>query len=73
MMKQAFMSGAAVDVESHGSHHIVVMRLGQVRFWHGIGGLKVTVSRGIFWPFTITGTRTCVPHIRGSSRAVSEW
>jgi hypothetical protein len=40
------MGGA--DVVSHGSHHIVVMRLGQVRFEHGIGGLKVTVSSGIF-------------------------
>ncbi len=30
MMRQAFMRGAAVV--SHGSHHIVVMRLGQVRF-----------------------------------------
>ncbi len=30
MMRQAFMSGAAVV--SHGSHHIVVMRLGQARF-----------------------------------------
>jgi hypothetical protein len=42
------MSGAAVV--SHGSHHIpvVVMRLGQARFYHGIGGPKVTVSSGIF-------------------------
>ncbi len=39
------MSGAA-DV-SVGSHHVVVMRLGQARF--GIGGLKVTVSSGIFF------------------------
>jgi hypothetical protein len=46
MMRQAFMSGAAVV--SHGSHHIAVMRLGQVRFLHGIGGLKVTVSSEIF-------------------------
>ncbi len=30
IVRQAFMSGAAVV--SHGSHHIVVMRLGQVRF-----------------------------------------
>jgi hypothetical protein len=29
MMRQAFMSGAAVV--SYGSHHIVVMRLGQAR------------------------------------------
>ncbi len=26
----------------------------------------------IFWPFSPAGARTCVPHIRGSSRAVSE-
>ncbi len=26
----------------------------------------------IFWPFSPTGARTCVPYIRGSSRAVSE-
>jgi hypothetical protein len=39
MMKKAFRSGAAVVL--HGSHHIVVMRLGQVRFLHGIGGLNV--------------------------------
>jgi hypothetical protein len=30
MMRQAFMSGAAVVL--YGSHHIVVMRLGQARF-----------------------------------------
>jgi hypothetical protein len=30
MMRQAFMSGAVVV--SHGSHHIVVMRLGKVGF-----------------------------------------
>ncbi len=41
-----FMSGAAVV--SHGSHHIVVMRLGQARFQHGIGDLKVTVSSDFF-------------------------
>jgi hypothetical protein len=40
MMRQAFMSGAAMV--SHGSHHKVVMRLGQVRFFDGIGGLKGT-------------------------------
>ncbi len=34
---------------------------------------KVTVSSGIFWPSSPTGIRTCDPHIRGSSRAVSEW
>ncbi len=34
---------------------------------------KVTVSSGIFWPSSPTGIRTCNPHIRGSSRAVSEW
>ncbi len=31
---------------------------------------KVTVSSGIFWPSSPTGTRTCNPHIRGSSRAM---
>jgi hypothetical protein len=41
------MTGAAVV--SDGSHHIVVKRLGQARFLHGIGGLKVTVSSGIFF------------------------
>jgi hypothetical protein len=41
------MSGAA-EV-SDGSHHVVVMRLGQARFLHGIGGLKVTVSSEIFF------------------------
>jgi hypothetical protein len=41
------MSGAALV--SDGSHHVVVMRLGQDRFLHGIGGLKVTVSSGIFF------------------------
>jgi hypothetical protein len=57
------MSGAA-EV-SDGSNHVVVMRLGQARFLHGIGGLKVTVSSGIFfWPFSPTGTRTCAPHTR---------
>jgi hypothetical protein len=56
------MSGAA-EV-SDGSHHVVVMRLGQARFLHGIGGLEVTVSSGIFWPFSPTGTRTCAPYIR---------
>ncbi len=55
------------------SHHIVVMRLGQAGFWHGTGGLKVKVSSGNLWPFSPTGTRTCAPHIRGSSGAVSEW
>jgi hypothetical protein len=66
------MSGAAVV--SDGSHHVVVMRLRQARFLHGIRGLKVTVSSGIYFgPFSPTGTRTCAPHIRGSSRAVSEW
>ncbi len=55
------------------SHTVVVIRLGQVRFYHGIGGLKVTVSSRIFWSFSPTGTQTCAPHIRGSSRAVSEW
>ncbi len=49
MMRQAFMSGAAVV--SHGSHHIDVMRLVQARFYHGIGGLKVTVSSGIILAF----------------------
>jgi hypothetical protein len=52
--------------------YIVVMRLRQAGFWHGTGGLKVTVSSGNFWPFSPTGTRTCALHIRGSSRAVSE-
>jgi hypothetical protein len=66
------MSGAAVV--SDRSHHVVVMRLGKARFLHGIGGLKVTVSSGIFFlPFSPTGTRTCAPHNRGSSRAISEW
>ncbi len=60
-----FMGGAAVVL--HGSHHIVVVRLRQVMFYHGIGGLKVTVSSGSFWPFSLTGTWTCAPHIRGSS------
>jgi hypothetical protein len=41
------MSGA--DVVSDGSHHVVVMRLGQARFLHGIGGLKVTVSSVIYF------------------------
>jgi hypothetical protein len=41
------MSGAA-EV-SNGSHHVVVMRLGQARFLHRISGLKVTVSSGIFF------------------------
>jgi hypothetical protein len=49
------------------------MRLRQVGFWHGTGGLKVTVSSGNCGLFSPTGTRTCAPHIRGSSRAVSEW
>jgi hypothetical protein len=52
------------------SHHIVAMRLEQAGFQHGTGGLKVTVSSGNLWPFSPTGTRTCAPHIRGSSRAV---
>jgi hypothetical protein len=66
------MSGAAVV--SDGSHDVVVIMLGQARFLHGIGGLKVTVSSGIFfWPFSLTGTRTCAPLIRGSSREVYEW
>jgi hypothetical protein len=43
------MSGAAVV--SDGSHDVVVIRLGQARFLHGIGGLKVTVSSGIFLAF----------------------
>jgi hypothetical protein len=51
------------------SHHIVVMRLGQAGFKHGTGGL----SNGNLWPFSPTGTQTCSSHIRGSSRAVSEW
>ncbi len=46
---------------------------GQAGFWHGTGGLKVTVSNGHLWPFSPTRTRTCTPHIRGSSRAISEW
>ncbi len=40
------MSGAAVL--SDGSHHIVVMRLGQAWFLQGIGGLKGTWQRGGF-------------------------
>jgi hypothetical protein len=40
---------------------------------HGIGGLKVQTVAEFFWPFSPTGTRTCALHIRGSSRAVSEW
>ncbi len=40
------MSGAAMVLD--GSHHLVVMRLGQARFLLGIRGLKVTVSSGIF-------------------------
>ncbi len=35
--------------------------------------LEVTVSSGDFWPFSPIGTRTCTPHIRGFSRAISEW
>jgi hypothetical protein len=42
-------------------------------FWHGTGGLKVTVSSENLWPFSPSRTRTCAPHIRRSSRAVSEW
>ncbi len=53
--------------------YIDVMRLWQAGFWHGTGDLKVTVSSGMFGLFSPTGTRTCTPHIRGSSRAVSEW
>jgi hypothetical protein len=43
------MSGAAVV--SDGAHLVVVMRLGQARFLHEIGGLKVTVSSDIFLAF----------------------
>ncbi len=71
MMRQAFFSGAAVV--SDGSHRVVVMRLGHDWFLYRIGGLKVTVSRGIFLANSPTGTRTYAPHIRGSSRVVSEW
>jgi hypothetical protein len=65
----ATCGGAAVV--SDGSHHVVVMRLGQASFLHGIGGLKVTVSRGIFWPFSLTGTRTCDPQIRSHRSKVA--
>jgi hypothetical protein len=41
------MIGAAVV--SDGAHLVVVMRLGQARFLHEIGGLKVTVSSDIFF------------------------
>jgi len=43
------MSGAAVV--SDGAHLVVVMRLGQARFLHEIGGLNVTVSSNIFLAF----------------------
>jgi hypothetical protein len=65
------MSGAAVV--SDGSHHVVVMRLGQARFLHGTVVLRLQSVAEFFWPFSPTGTRTCDPHTRGSSRAVSEW
>ncbi len=35
------------------SHHIVVIRLAQAGFKHGTGGLKVTVSSGNLWPFSL--------------------
>ncbi len=46
MMRQAFYEWSCCGI--HGSHHIDVMRLGQARFQHGIGGLKVTVSSEFF-------------------------
>ncbi len=72
MMRQAFCEWSCCYYTTHITY-ILVMRLRQAWFWHGTGGLKVTVSSGNFWPFSPTGTRTCAPHIRGSSRAVSEW
>jgi hypothetical protein len=64
------MSGIAciIRITSHSCDEA-----GQTGFWHRTGGLKVTVSSGNLWLFSPTGTRTCAPHIRGSSRAVSEW
>jgi hypothetical protein len=59
------MSGAA-DV-SVGSHHVVMMRLGQARF--GIGGLKVTVSSGIFFGLSPQLRLEPAPH---TSEALAE-
>jgi hypothetical protein len=62
------MSGAAVV--SDGSHHVVVMRLGQARFLHGIGGLKVTVSSGIFFGLSPQLGLEPAPH---TSEALAVW
>jgi hypothetical protein len=67
------MSGAAVVLD--GSYHVVVMRLGQARFLHGIGGLNVTVSGGIFFGLSPQLGLEPAPHTSEAlySRAVSEW
>ncbi len=59
---------------SHHIQYITVMRLGQAGYMHGFGGVFSLQSVAeILWPFSPTGAWTCVPHIRGSNRAVSEW
>ncbi len=35
--------------------------------------LRLQSVTEVLWPFSPTGAWTCIPHIRGSSRAVSEW
>jgi hypothetical protein len=54
------------------SHHIIVMRLGLVGFkWGGTFDLTFTVSSGIFWPFSPTGTQ--FKPSSHSSETLVEW
>ncbi len=58
-----------------GSHHISSCAEAWAGWFYAWNwwSLRLQSVAEIFWPSSPTRIRTCDPHIRGSSRAVSEW